>query len=286
MVSFNNREIATALWLLIFLALVLLKADIRKSFMSVLRSFFRLKILVPVILMILYTAAAVILLAAIDMWNVSLLKDSIVWFCVIAMAMMIRFVTSDNVENIFQRILTDSIKIVIILEFLINTYTFSLPAALVILPLLTFIAMFDVVASHDKKYSMVAKLVERVQNVIYLLIIVIVLWRAIHDLHNLQTLDTVRSVALAPLLSLLFSPFLYVMVLASKYELVFLRLDLGMAKERGLKCYARFRILMYVGLSLRKLQHLLRNNTADLMHIQTKADVDRLVQQNNSPRGA
>jgi hypothetical protein len=69
------------------------------------------------------------------------------------------------------------------------------------------------------------------------------------------------------------------MVLASKYELVFLRLDLGMEKEKGLKRYARYRILMYAGLSLRKLQHILRNNTADLMHIQTKADVDRLVQQ-------
>ena len=38
-------------------------------------------------------------------------------------------------------------------------------------------------------------------------------------------------------------------------------------------------IIMHAGLSLRKLQHILRNNTSDLKHIQTKADVDRLVQQ-------
>jgi len=279
MAPFNNREIAIAFWVLVFLPLALTKANIRKSLASVLRSFFRPKIFVSVTLMILYTAVAVILLHAVDMWNVSLLKDTIVWFCVIAMAMMMRFVTSDNVENIFQKILTDSIKIVIILEFLVNTYTFSLPVELVIVPVLTVIAMLDAFASSDKQYSMVAKLAQGVQIVIGFLILAIALTRAISHLHNLKTLDTVRSIALAPLLSLLFSPFLYVMVLSSKYELVFLRLDLGMEKERGLKRYARCRILLYAGLSLRKLQHILKNNTADLMHIQTKADVDRLVRQ-------
>ncbi len=277
---FNNREIATAFWLLVFLVLVLSKAEIRKSFASILRLFFSFKILVSVALMVFYTALAVILLAAINLWNVSLLKDTIVWFCVIAMAMMMRFVTSDKLENIFQKILVDSIKIVIILEFLANTYTFSLPAELAIVPVLTLIAALDAFASSDKQYSMVAKLAKRVQIVIGFLILAIVLRRAISDMHNLQTLDTVRSIALVPLLSLMFSPFLYVMILASKYELVFMRLDLGMEKERGVKCYARCCILMYAGLSLRKLQYILSNNTADLMHIQTKADVDRLVQQN------
>ena len=75
--------------------------------------------------MILYTAATVILLTKINLWNVSLLKDTIVWFCVVAMSMMMRFVTSDEVENIFQKILTDSIKIIIVLEFLVNTLSNS-----------------------------------------------------------------------------------------------------------------------------------------------------------------
>ncbi len=279
MVTFNNREIAIAFWLLILAAWAMRNADIRKSLASVLRLFFRLKIFVPFILMILYTAAAVILLDAVNLWNIPLLKDTIMWFCVFAMAMMMQFVTSDNAENIFQKILVDSIKVVIIIEFLVNTYTLSLPAELVIVPVLSIVAMLDVFANSDKQYSMVAKFTKGVQIVIGFLILAIALGKAISDLHNLQTLDTVRSIALAPLLSLLFSPFLYVMVLASKYELIFWRLDLGMEKERRLKRYARFQILMYAGLSLRKLQHILRNNAADLMHIQTKADVDCLVQQ-------
>lgn len=275
---FNNREIATVVWVILFLAFAMRKSDIRKSFTAVLRAFCHFKILLPVCLMVLYTAAAVMLLTAIGLWNVSLLKDTILWFCLSAMAMMMRFVTSDDAENIFQKVLIDSIKIVIVLEFLVNAYTFSLPAELVIVPILTLIAMVDVVASSDEKGSVVAKVTKGAQTVVGFVILAIVASRAISDLQTLHSLDTFRSITLAPLLSLLFSPFLYVMVLISKYELVFLRLNFGMEKERGLKRYARRRILMHAGLSLRKLQHLLRNHAVDLMHIQTEADVDRLVQ--------
>lgn len=275
---FNNREIAIAFWLLVLLAWMLRTADFRKSLAGVVRAFCRFKILAAVWLMLLYVAAVVALLSAAGFWKIALLKDTIVWFCVSAMAMMMRYVTSVDAENIFHKVLVDSIKVVILLEFLANTYSFSLPAELIIVPLLTLIAMVDVVASLDRKDSAVAILTKGMQTVIGFVILAIALSRAISDLRNLQSLDTVRSIALAPLLSLLLSPFLYVMVLISKYELVFLRLDFDIGKERGLKGYARRRIIMHAGLSLKRLQHLLGSHPADLMHIQTEADVDRLLQ--------
>jgi len=275
---FNNREIATGFWLLLFLVWALQKANIRKSIVALLRAFFRFKVLLPVFLMVFYTAATVTLLAFVGLWKISLLKDTIVWYCISAMAMMMRFATSDKVENIFHKVLVDSIKVVILLEFFVNTYTLSLPAELIILPILALIAMFDAVASLDKKYSAVARLTKGMQVVIGLVILVIALSRAISDLRNLQSLDTVRSIALAPLLSMILSPFLYVMVLIMKYELLFLRLDFGIEKEKGLKRYARRCIIMHTGLSLKRLQHLLTNHAVDLMDIQTKADVDCLVQ--------
>jgi hypothetical protein len=200
------------------------------------------------------------------------------WFCISAMAMMMRFTTSDEVENIFHKILGDSIKVVIILEFLVNTYTFSLPAELIILPILALIAMFDTVASLDKKYFAVTRLTKGIQAVVGLVILVIALSRAIYDLRNLQSFDTVRNIALAPLLSVMFSPFLYVMVLVFKYEDMFIWLDFVIGKEKMLKRYAKRCIMMHAGFSLRKLQQIRKNHGLDLMHIQTKADVDRLMQ--------
>jgi hypothetical protein len=274
---FNNREIATAFWLLIFLAWALRKPNIRKSLAGLVRAFCRFKIIAAVCVMLLYTVAVVGVLAAFCLWNIALLKDTIVWFCVSAVVMMVRFGTSDESENIFRKVLVDSLKVVIVLEFLANTYTFSLPAELVITPVVTLIAMISAFAASDEKYSVVARLSQGVQTVIVLAILAIVFVRAISDLRNLLSLDTVRNIALAPLLSLLLCPFLYVLVLISKYELVFVRLDLGTEKDRTLRRYARRRIIMYAGLSLRRLHHLLRNRTIGLTHIETESDVDRLL---------
>ena len=145
--TFNNREIATALWLIVFIAWAMGKVDIRKSLAGVVRAFFRFKILVFVCPMLLYVAVVVTLLATIGFWKIYLLKDTIVWFCVVAIAMVMRFVTSEDSEKILLKVLSDNIKIIIFIEFLVNTYTFSLPAELVILPVVALVAALDAVAS-------------------------------------------------------------------------------------------------------------------------------------------
>ncbi len=282
---FNTREIAAAFWFLVFLAWVLSKADIRRSLGQLLRGFFRYKILTPLFVMALYTSAAVWLLAGFHLWTASLFKDTILWFCATAIAMMMRFMTSDDADNMFKVVVVKSITIVIVLEFLVNAYTFSLPVELVIVPVFALIAMLDALASSDNRYSDVASIIKGVQGVVGTIIIAIVVVHAISDLKAIGNIDTLRSVLLAPLLSLLFIPCLYGLVLFSKYELVFLRLNLGTEKDEKLKRYTRRRILLAAGLSLRKVQRLLRDHASDLMHAQTEADIDRLLDQSSQETG-
>ena len=173
---FNTREIAAAFWFLVFLAWVLSKADIRRSLGQLLRGFFRYKILTPLFVMALYTSAAVWLLAGFHLWTASLFKDTILWFCATAIAMMMRFMTSDDADNMFKVVVVKSITIVIVLEFLVNAYTFSLPVELVIVPVFALIAMLDALASSDNRYSDVASIIKGVQGVVGTIIIAVSLW--------------------------------------------------------------------------------------------------------------
>ncbi|MCD6352889.1 MAG: hypothetical protein J7M06_01590 [Proteobacteria bacterium] len=178
-----------------------------------------------------------------------------------------------------QKILADSIKIVIFLEFLVNTYTFPLVVELILVPLLTFIAMIDVVASMNKEHAIVARITTAIQIFTGSVIIVVAINQAVSDFQNLKSLDALRSIALAPLMSVLMFPFIYIVLVVSKYELVFMRLDFGCEKTRGLKRYARCQIMMHAGLSLKRLQYLLRNHIVDLMHVQTESDVEGFLDQ-------
>ena len=90
---FNNREIATAIWLLVIFILMLFKRDIRKSILDVFKAFFKIKILSSIFFLIAYTAGIVFVLYQINFWNISLLKDTVVWFCFTAIVLCFNLVT-------------------------------------------------------------------------------------------------------------------------------------------------------------------------------------------------
>ncbi len=276
---FNNREIAAALWLAVLLAWSLPKAGVRRSLIVALKALLQEKVVAVLCAAAVYTAGAVIVLRRVGMWDGSLLKDTIAWFCLGGMAMVVRFVTSRDEEDILRKVVAESVTVVVVLEFLSNAYAFSLPTELVLVPVVALIAMVDALAGSSTEYSRVARITEGLQTLVGFAILTIAVTRAIGDLKTLGNLDTLRSVALAPLLSLIFIPFLYGLVLVCSYEEVFLRLDCGTEKNDELKRYARRRILGSVRLSLRRAHRLLRHHAADLVCIQTEADVDRIMEQ-------
>jgi len=263
METFNNREIAAAFWLLILAVLELSQFSIRKSCRS--------------LLMVLYVLAVVVGLRALGVWSVDLLKDTIVWLCFTAVAMMVRFCTTPNSQSAFREVATDSLKIAVLLEFLVNTYTFPLIVELTLVPLVACIAVRDAIAHTKDGYARAARLTTAVLTVLGLTILGNAIGRAIADWREVGSLDRVRSVAIAPLLSLLLLPFMYGMLVHMKYEQVFLRLDLGTDKTPRVKRYARRRIVRHARLSLRRLDHLLRNHPADLMHVKNDAGVDEIL---------
>ena len=274
---FNNREIAIAIWLLVIFILMLFNWDIRKSLLEVIKAFFKIKILYSIFLMIAYTTGIVFVLYQINFWNISLLKDTVVWFCFTGILMSFNLVTSDTGQNLFRKIIVCNIKLVIIIEFLVNTYTFSLVGELILIPVVTFIVILEVVAKTDEEYSSVAKLMNGLQIIIGVIILIFAISNVVSDYKNFVSLDTLRNFLLAPLLTISFLPFIYFMVLFATYELLFTRLNLGYEKSKKLKRYAKREIIKQCLLSLKKVNKASSMNTYNLMHIKNEKDVDKMI---------
>ncbi len=204
--------------------------------------------------MMAYTIGVVIILYLLNLWKISLIKDTIIWFCFSGVVICFDMLTSSKEENILRKITLNNIKIVIIIEFLVNTYTFSLLGELIFIPFITFIAMLDVVAQTDKKYSSVSKLITRLQFIIGATILIYAMSNAISDYNNLGSLDTLRSFLLAPLLSISFLPLIYLMLVFSAYENLFIRLNLGHEKSKKLKNYAKKEIIKHCQFRLKKIK--------------------------------
>ncbi len=211
MTVFSDREIATAIWLGALLAFALSKKTIREALINLVKTFFHWKIMTSVAYMILYAAGIIWLLYLAGFWTVSLLKDTVIWLF-FGMALAVSFVTSRKDEKVFRRILSDSVKIIVIVEFLVNTYTFSLPIELLMVPFAALIAMMDVVAKADVKYSSVAKFTTGLQVAIGLAILAVAVVKAAADFGSLLSIDSIRQVLLAPVLSVLFAPPIYLLL--------------------------------------------------------------------------
>jgi len=274
---FNNREIATAIWLLVIFVIMLFKRDIRKSLSDVIKAFFKIKILSSIFLMIAYITGIVFVLYQINFWNTSLLKDTVVWVCFTGILLSFNLATSDTDQNLFRKIIINNIKIIIIIEFIVNTYTFSLVGELILIPVVTFIVILEVVAKTDEKYSSVAKLMHGLQIIIGIVILIFAISNVVSDYKNFGSLDTLRNFLLAPLLTISFLPFIYLMILFATYELLFTRLNSGYEKNKKLKRYAKRKSIQHCLLSLKNVKKALNMNTYNLTYIRNKEDVDKMI---------
>lgn len=273
---FNNREIATAIWICIISILFSFKSEIRNSVLNSLKIFFNWKIQLSILSLIIYSSIIVSLLHSIKFWTFDFLKDSIMWFCFTGIVLSFDALTKSKDEDLFKKVIFNNIKVLIILEFIINTYTFSLIGEIIFLPIITFIAMIEVFSKFNKKYSPIEKLTSYIQIAIGIIILTLSTTKIITDFNNFGNLNTLRSFLLPPFLSISILPFIYLMFIISNYEQLFLKLNFYKTKNKKLINYAKKRIFCNCLLSLKKTNKALNMNIYNLMHINTYEDVDEM----------
>ena len=228
--------------------------------------------------MISYTSIVVMILYFINFWNLSLLKDTIIWFCFSGVVISINSVTSDKDYNLFKKIILDNIIFIFLYEFIVNVYTFPLWAEFFFLPFVTFIILLDTVASLNKKYTDLSKILKILQFIIGISVLIYSIYSIIHDFKNFKTLNTLKDFLLPIILSISFIPFIYISLLYSNYEHIFKRLNLGYKKDNKLKNYAKIEILKYSLFNLKKVKKILDKNVIhNLMFIENKKGVDNLI---------
>ena len=272
---FNNREIAIALWLLVFLFIILLRAEIRQSFSAILKGLFATNIMVLIFLMFAYAAGVIFIMSSVSLWNVSLLKDTILWVCLTGFLITFKFCTARKGQLPFKEFVKGSISIMVVLEFIVNTYTFSLGIELTLVPVISVLVLLESIAQHNEQYLSVAKFINKLEVLFGVVVILYVTRRLASDLGRFGSMDTVRNNVLAPLLTLGFMPFTYFVALYAAYELVFVGLHLGTEKSSSLRWYAKKEIFKHCHANLKRISRL---TMGDLMSIKNRKDVTALLQ--------
>lgn len=273
----TTREVAGLLWTGVFFGVVLWRPDVRTAFLRIVQAFFRSKLLILVGSMSLYVLAVGGLLAAAGFWTTALLKDTILWFCFVAFPLVMATITTRYKDDFIAPILADNLRVLIVLEYLASTYTFPLLVEIALMPVAVLLAGFDVVTRAQAQYASVAKLVRGIQIALGLIIIGFSIVSAVNNWGTLWSIDTARSLLLTPILSILFIPCLFIFVLVAQYETLFVRLKVGPSKSAELQRYAERRLLVHLGVRPRQIRAFNQRYGLDLMRINSREDVDRLI---------
>lgn len=253
---FNNREIALLLWLaVIFLAVLLSK--LRKSLVPIVKILTSKMFLIIFSLIGAYLFGIILLLKNLEVWQTSNLKDVLFWLFTVGLLLVLK-INDAKSNTYFKGIFLSAIKWTIILEFVVNLYSFSLFSEIVILPVLVFLAMTQAVAEMDEKHKVVSKFLQNVIALAGLSIFSYSLYKTVINFEAVLTFQNLVSFLLPSTITILFVPFVYFLALYSTYESYFIHLDFMTVKKDKVKETKKL-ILRIANINLDKLLRIKKN---------------------------
>jgi len=245
----TNREIAVLFWLAASAAFVFAKESIRKAAVGVLRALFS-RHLIPV-----YATTAVYIslitwfLALVGIWNDSHLKMTLIWAFFVALAEIFRMPTRAGEFIKFRQLFFDQLKVLVIVEYLVDYSSFSLVGELALVPILTFVVLLQSMSEGKEDLRPVYNL----STGILVVALIAYLWAAGReisaDFESFASTKTLADFALPPLLTVLFLPYLFGLSLYSIYQTVFSALGVFI-KDADIRRFAQSTSIMTFGTNI------------------------------------
>lgn len=280
--SLNSRDYSILLWSFLLLVFGLTKASIRSALNNVVKAVLRWKLLLGLALSLTYVFAVVWLLGKLDLWNLSLTKDTLLWFVLTALILLSRSVTSPYRGTLFFKTSArEQVKAIIFLEFILNTYTFTFWIEIVLVPFLSLLFMVSALAKLNAKEKLVGSFIDGTISFIGFLILFFAVAKLSKDYESLFSLDALRQFLLPVMLTFLFYPFLYFLVLLATYEEVFLRAHLGNRKSVYFRAKIFWKLVKTFHFRIDALEQFRKERSHKLMSVQNAQEVSDLLNSND-----
>lgn len=251
---FSSRELAFMTWSVIILIWICFSQKLRHCLREILKAFFAIKLQILFVGGYIYLGLILILIMGYIHWDNVLIKDCIIFTLITSIAMIGGAIEQKRVRNnIF-----DTVKATTIIAFYINVFTFNFIIEFVLLPVIVFLSMTAAYAksSINPEENRVGCLLESFINLVYLGIII---YGGINIYQNPSIMiqeQSVYSLILPFILTVCFTPYLFVVKLYSAYEYFLIRLKASTANlARKHYRIRRNMIIKTCGFNLNKLEY-------------------------------
>ncbi len=271
---FNNRELATLTWIILFLGFCLWQPQIRRAMKDVVKAFFQKPIIICLTLFVLYVFSICSVLHMIDLWSFFNLKTTLFWFFGSGTVAIMNAQKATKDTNLFGQLLKDQLSILIIMEFIANFYSFSYWIELLILPVIAYLAMAMAYSEGKNEYKTVHNLLSWVLALYGLFLFSHGIYRAIHHYQDIINQPQMVELILVPVLSIATLPFVYFLALFMTYENLFIRIRFW-TKDETLAKLAKRKLITTFNLNLNRLVAFSRKS--GLLRIKSREDLNQIT---------
>lgn len=220
--------------------------------------------------MLVYIAISVLILAGIGYWKSYMLKETIFWSLGSALVALFSIKPATPISNYYIKTILDNLKMVAVLEYIINLYTFSLLTEMLLVPLTSFAVIISVYTESKPEYYQVNKFIKIMLALYGIAILALTIHNIAIDAQNAMTIKNLFAFMLPLILTIMLLPYIYAIALYMMYESFFLRIRMA-NKDPDLIRYAKREIIKKCNINLSKLLRVSRK--AAYPKISNKQDI-------------
>lgn len=240
---FNEREIALSVWLLILTVWLFSNKKLRTCIVGIWDAFWKKSIVIPMLVMLGYVSLVIYGLNTLHIWDMSQLKNTVVWFFTAALVYFFRLPSLLKEDDFFVPFIKANLRLLLIVEFVVGFYSFSFWIEFILIPIATVLVILEMVSARKKESEVVHKVITFILLAIALSMIINGIYGVVMDPHTFFTIKTMKEFALTIICTLLLMPFLFGMMLYMSYETAFVKLNIDF-KDIKLRRYAKFKTLL------------------------------------------
>ena len=265
----TNREIAAIIWISITIIVAIFTKIGRKFFKTIIPPLICRKFIIFYVVFLSYFCLAIYLLYLVGFWNRNLLKDTVFWVVFVEFPIFVKTIEKAKDKYFFINLIKENITLIIIIDFILEFWTFSLFIEIIIVPVAIIFSIVYVLISRENKNQKIKRFFD---NIILIGGIVIILNAFVHLFQaplELLNVYSIKEFSLPILLLLTNLPIIYGLALYSTYEQVFLHVKGNSSEKNKMKKS----IILFAGIYLDKITDVRNNPNQTTMISLTNNDI-------------
>ena len=246
----NGREFATLTWVAIGFGYALIKPGTAIAVGRLLRTLASRWIAGPLLGMLVWIAAVVLIARRTDLWTPDLIKDSAEWFVLSATLLYINITKAYTTPRYFRRAVIDNLKLTAFLIFYANLFVFPYPVELVVVLLTTLLAGCSVIGEFRPDARAAKSLCDWLLGGIAVLLLGFSTQQITTHWSTMDFAHQVRLLVLPVWLTAALVPYLYAWSFFGSYQMTFHRIRF-FAPQRILRRSTRVAIMLILNFRVR-----------------------------------